>query len=83
MRYAGHAENWDDIIIQGNLEEQEFLAFYLKNNQVLAVAGSQHDKEIAAITELMRLQQMPSSDEVRKGNIDWVERINSKQLVSR
>ena len=50
---------------------------------VLAVAGSQHDKEIAAITELMRLQRMPSSDEMRKSKIDWVERLNSKQLVSR
>ncbi|MEL6461663.1 MAG: FAD-dependent oxidoreductase [Cyanobacteria bacterium J06621_15] len=82
LRYAGHAENWDDIIIQGNLEKQEFLAFYVKNNQVLAVAGSQHDKDIAAITELMRLQQMPSSDEVRKGAIDWVERMNSQQLIA-
>ncbi len=83
LRYAGHAESWDDIIIQGNLEEQEFLAFYIKNNQVLAVAGSQHDKEIAAITELMRLQRMPSSDEMLKSKIDWVERLNSKQLVRR
>lgn len=82
LRYAGHAEDWDDIIIQGNLEKQEFLAFFVKNNQVLAVAGSQHDKEIAAITELMRLQQMPLSDEVRQAQIDWVERINSQQLAT-
>jgi NADPH-dependent 2,4-dienoyl-CoA reductase/sulfur reductase-like enzyme/nitrite reductase/ring-hydroxylating ferredoxin subunit len=82
LRYAGHAENWDDIIIQGNLEEQEFLAFYVKDNRVLAVAGSQHDKDIAAITELMRLQQMPQGDEVRKGKINWVEKLDSQQLVA-
>ncbi|AFY55255.1 NAD(FAD)-dependent dehydrogenase [Rivularia sp. PCC 7116] len=81
LRYAGHAEEWDDIIIQGNLDEQEFLAFYVKDNQVLAVAGSQHDKDIAAITELMRLQQMPSEDEVRKSKINWVEKLTSEQLA--
>ncbi|MEM9923288.1 MAG: FAD-dependent oxidoreductase [Cyanobacteria bacterium P01_D01_bin.50] len=82
LRYAGHAEDWDDIIIQGNLDEQEFLAFYVKNNRVLAVAGSQHDQDITAITELMRSQQMPSADEVRKGAINWVEKMNDRQLVS-
>ena len=82
LRYAGHAENWDDIIIQGNLDEQEFLAFYVKDNQVLAVAGTQHDKDIAAITELMRLSQMPQGDEVRKSKINWVEKMNSQQLIA-
>ncbi len=82
LRYAGHAESFDDIIIQGNLEEQEFLAFYVKDNKILAVAGSQHDKDIAAITELMRLKQMPSCDEVRQGKINWVEKMNSQQLVA-
>ncbi len=82
LRYAGHAENWDDIIIQGNLDEQEFLAFYVKNNQVLAVAGSQRDRDIAAITELMLSQQMPSCDEVRQGKINWVEKLDSQELIA-
>ncbi|MGB3758367.1 MAG: FAD-dependent oxidoreductase [Rivularia sp. (in: cyanobacteria)] len=90
LRYAGHAENWDDIIIQGNLDEQEFLAFFVKDNQVLAVAGAGHDKDIAAITELMRSacssaslsQQMPQGDKVRKSQINWVEKMNSQQLVT-
>ena len=84
LRYAGHAENWDDIIIQGNLDEQEFLAFYVKDNQILAVAGSQHDKDIAAITELIRSasQQMPKGDEVRKSKINWVEKLDSQSLVA-
>ncbi|MGB6298221.1 MAG: FAD-dependent oxidoreductase [Rivularia sp. (in: cyanobacteria)] len=82
LRYAGHAENWDDIIIQGNLDEQEFLAFYVKDDRVLAVAGSQHDKDIAAITELMRLKQMPQASDVRKGKINWVEKLDSGQFVA-
>ncbi|WP_414619536.1 FAD-dependent oxidoreductase [Calothrix sp. CCY 0018] len=84
LRYAGHAENWDDIIIQGNLDKQEFLAFYVNNNQILAVAGSQHDQDIAAITELMRSasQQMPKGDEVRKSKINWVEKLDSQSLVA-
>jgi NADPH-dependent 2,4-dienoyl-CoA reductase/sulfur reductase-like enzyme len=71
LRYAGHAEQWDDIVYQGSLDDQEFLAFYVQNNQVMAVAGCGRDRDVAAITELMRLQQMPSADTIRNNDLDW------------
>lgn len=63
--------------------QQEFLAFYVKDNQVLAVAATRADRDIAAITELIRSQQMPQVDRVRKSKINWVEKLESKQLVTR
>ena len=67
LRYVGHAEQWDELIVDGNLQDRQFIAFYVKDNQVLAAATSQRDTETAAISELMRLDQMPTPDKLRSG----------------
>ena len=72
LRYVGHAEKWDEIHIDGDLDEPEFLAFYLQNNRVMAVAGINRDKEIAAISESMRGQNMPDAAAVKDTQINWL-----------
>ncbi|MEH2398497.1 FAD-dependent oxidoreductase [Nostoc sp.] len=81
LRYIGHAESWDEIIVDGDLQKQEFIAFYVKNNQVLAVATSHKDTETAAMSELMRLNQMLTVEELRRGTVDLIQRqpVNNKQ----
>lgn len=72
LRYVGHAEQWDEIIFDGDLQKREFMAFYVKDNQVLAAAASQRDTEMAAVSELMRVDKMPTPEELRSGSIDLV-----------
>ena len=81
LRYIGHAESWDEIIVDGDLQKQEFIAFYVKNNQVLAVATSHKDTETAAISEFMRLNQTLTVEELRRGTVDLIQRqpVNNKQ----
>ena len=76
LRYVGHAEKWDEIFIDGDLNHQEFLAFYLQNNQVMAVAGVNRDRDIAAISELMRLRQMPDAKTVKEQKINWISKVS-------
>ena len=71
LRYVGHAEEWDEIFISGDLNNPEFLAFYLQDEKVMAVAGINRDKDIAAISELMRQQKMPDAAQV-KNTVDWI-----------
>ncbi|WP_428492379.1 FAD-dependent oxidoreductase [Rhodopila sp.] len=52
LDYIGHAANWDDIIIHGDLEKPEFLAYYVKNGRVIAAAGLDRDQDTAALIEL-------------------------------
>ncbi len=75
LRYVGHAEAWDDTIIQGNLEEKDFLAFYAKDNQVMAVSGIGRDRDIAAISELLRLRKMPPASEITETDTDWAKQL--------
>ncbi|MEH2075962.1 MAG: FAD-dependent oxidoreductase [Nostoc sp.] len=81
LRYVGHAESWDEIVVDGDLQKQEFIAFYIKNNQVLAVATSHRDTETAAISELMRLNQTPTVEQLRRGTVDLIQR--SPQVSSK
>ncbi|MBI4965952.1 MAG: FAD-dependent oxidoreductase [Desulfomonile tiedjei] len=72
FRYVGHATQWDDIIVHGDVSSRVFIAFYVSNNRVVAAAGNNHEKEMAAIEELMRLGKMPSAEELRNHSVDLV-----------
>jgi NADPH-dependent 2,4-dienoyl-CoA reductase/sulfur reductase-like enzyme len=70
LRYAGHAERWDEIIYQGDVASQSFLAFYVLDGHIVAAAGMNHDAELLYITELLGQKQMPTPDLVRAG-VEW------------
>lgn len=54
LGYAGHADTWDQIVLEGDPGSMNFLAFYLKNGQVAAVLGCGRDTAIAALMEPLR-----------------------------
>ena len=54
FNYAGHAETWDSIEIDGDPGALNFLAYYVKNETVAAVLGCGRDTAIAALMEPMR-----------------------------
>ncbi len=67
IRYVGHATEWDEVIIDGSLDERQFIVFYVKDDRVLAAASSKRDTETAAIVELLRIDRMPSPNQLRQG----------------
>lgn len=75
LRYVGHAEQWDEIYIDGDIDQPKFLAFYLQEQKVMAVAGVNRDREMAAISELMRQQKMLDAKFIKEKSIDWISKI--------
>lgn len=75
IRYVGHATDWDEIIYHGSPEEREFIAFYVKGDQVLAACGLDRDTEMAAIEELMRRKRMPSIIDLKRKDVDYLSRL--------
>jgi len=73
LLYVGHAEKWDEIIYQGDVSAQNFLAFYVKGNRVLAVAGMNRDRDMAAVEGLMRHDRMPTPDQLRSSTVNLPE----------
>jgi NADPH-dependent 2,4-dienoyl-CoA reductase/sulfur reductase-like enzyme/nitrite reductase/ring-hydroxylating ferredoxin subunit len=76
IRYVGHAQDWDEIIFNGDIASRSFIAFYIRNNEVRAAAGCKRDKQMAAIMELMRLKQMPAASEIRGDSLDFVRLVS-------
>lgn len=59
LNYVGHVTGWDRVIIQGKVEDRDFLAFYIKDHRILAVAGMNRDRDLAIWEELIRLNRVP------------------------
>ncbi len=66
LQYVGYAASWDELIVHGDLPGRNFLAFYVKGNRVMAAAGLQRDRQLAALAELMRLDRLPAPEELRR-----------------
>jgi NADPH-dependent 2,4-dienoyl-CoA reductase/sulfur reductase-like enzyme/nitrite reductase/ring-hydroxylating ferredoxin subunit len=57
LDYIGHCEQWDDIVIHGDLKKQDFLAYYVKAGRVAAAAGLGRDQDTAALIALFERQR--------------------------
>ncbi len=79
--YVGHATSWDKIMYRGDVSSQEFLAFYIKDDRVQAVAGMNRDREMAAVEELMRLGRMPSASQLKSDDMSLVEILHSAESI--
>jgi len=81
LLYVGHATSWDKIFYRGDMSSQAFLAFYIKDGRVQAVAGMNRDREMAAVEELMRLGRMPSADQLKWDDMSLVEWLHSPESI--
>ncbi|MBD3257145.1 NAD(FAD)-dependent dehydrogenase, partial [candidate division GN15 bacterium] len=82
FRYVGHAPEWDEIITMGDVSAADFISFYVKDGRVIAAAGNGRDKQMIAIEELMRIDRMPSSDEIRHDKPDLVAILHEMEAVA-
>ncbi|THH31451.1 hypothetical protein EUX98_g2754 [Antrodiella citrinella] len=67
LRYCGVGAGFDDVIVDGNLDELKFVVYYVKEGKVVAVASMSRDPVVSKASELLRLGLMPSPAELRAG----------------
>jgi NADPH-dependent 2,4-dienoyl-CoA reductase/sulfur reductase-like enzyme/nitrite reductase/ring-hydroxylating ferredoxin subunit len=73
LRYVGHATSWDEIVYQGDVSSHDFLAFYVKDDRVQAVAGMNRDRELAAVELLMQLDRLPTGEQIKFGDVNLLD----------
>ena len=66
LRYLGHARGWDEILYDGSPEEPPFLACYIKDDRVTAIAGIKRDAEMARLEQLLQDNQIPSASVLKE-----------------
>ena len=57
LDYIGHASEWDQIVMHGDPEKPELLAYYVKNGVVAAAAGLGRDRDTSALVALMSIRR--------------------------
>uniref|UniRef100_A0A6Q2YZN4 Rieske domain-containing protein n=1 Tax=Esox lucius TaxID=8010 RepID=A0A6Q2YZN4_ESOLU len=68
IRYAGYGEGFDDVVIQGDLDELKFVAFYTRSEEVIAVASMNYDPIVSRVAEVLG-----SGKTIRKtGDMSWL-----------
>ncbi|XP_032953422.1 apoptosis-inducing factor 3 isoform X2 [Rhinolophus ferrumequinum] len=72
LRYAGYGEGFDDVIIQGDLEELKFVAFYTKGDEVIAVASMNYDPIVSKVAEVLAAGRAIRKREVETGDMSWL-----------
>ena len=71
LDYVGHANHWDEVIIDGDLAGGDFLAYYRQGDHIPAAASVGRSLQTAALLQWMTRHGLPSAEQVR-GRPDWV-----------
>lgn len=72
IKYLGHADEWDDVSVIGDIRRFKFLVLFSKRDQVIALVSCDRDEETALLAELMRksislLQARKAIENIRRG----------------
>ncbi|XP_041718255.1 apoptosis-inducing factor 3 isoform X1 [Coregonus clupeaformis] len=69
LRYAGYGEGFDDVVIQGDVDELKFVAFYTRSEEVVAVASMNYDPIVSRVAEVLG-----SGKTIRKRDVELLTR---------
>uniref|UniRef100_A0A3Q0SIB2 AIF family member 3 n=1 Tax=Amphilophus citrinellus TaxID=61819 RepID=A0A3Q0SIB2_AMPCI len=72
IRYAGYGDGFDDVIIQGDLDELRFVAFYTRSEEVVSVASMNYDPIVSRVAEVLGSGKTIKKRDVETGDISWL-----------
>jgi NADPH-dependent 2,4-dienoyl-CoA reductase/sulfur reductase-like enzyme/nitrite reductase/ring-hydroxylating ferredoxin subunit len=75
LDYIGHASSWDEVVIHGDMEKPEFLAYYIKNGRVAAAAGFDRGDDTAALIALFSRRQDWTAGELGESPANLLARL--------
>ena len=70
IQFIGYAPSWDEVILKGDTDKPSFVAYYVKNNKVVAASCINSLNSIMILREAMMGGMMPTPDEVRDSAFD-------------
>jgi len=70
LQYVGNTESFDEVYIEGSVDEFKFIAYYIKNNKVVAFAAMNRPNAANIIYEAFRNNLIPSGKCIIKGDLN-------------
>jgi apoptosis-inducing factor 3 len=77
LDYIGHATSWDDVVLHGDMEKPEFLAYYVKDGRVAAAAGFDRSDDTAALIALFGRRQDWTAEELGESPASVLARLQT------
>jgi len=76
-KFIGYYKNFDSIYIDGDEKVNDFLAYYMKDGNIIGVCACGKGRELMILYEGLRSNNLPSSEEIINGT--WtVEKIREQ-----
>lgn len=63
--YLGHAEEWDDALVDGDLEGGEFVVYYVGDGRARAVSCCGDEQAMLRIHHVLSRHPLPAAEELR------------------
>ncbi|XP_066501400.1 apoptosis-inducing factor 3 [Hoplias malabaricus] len=73
IRYAGYGEGYTDLVMKGRFEDMKFLAFYIRDDVVVAAAGLNYDPAVSAIAERLAAGKVITKAEAESDDVSWLK----------
>ena len=58
LQYAGFHTGWDELVVQGSMEERDFVAFYRKDERILAAVAVNRGRDLRRSIPLIRTGEL-------------------------
>ncbi|XP_037632416.1 apoptosis inducing factor mitochondria associated 4 isoform X2 [Sebastes umbrosus] len=68
-----YGEGYTEVIFKGKVEERKFLAFYIKDEVVVAAASLMFDPAVARLAELMATGQILTKAQAQADDLSWLQ----------
>ncbi|XP_076027478.1 apoptosis-inducing factor 3-like [Genypterus blacodes] len=73
IRYTGYGAGYTEIIFKGSVADRKFLAFYLRDEAVVAAASLMFDPAVARLAELMAAGQTVTKAQAQDPDLSWLQ----------
>jgi 3-phenylpropionate/trans-cinnamate dioxygenase ferredoxin reductase component len=57
LQYAGFHTEWDELVVRGSMDERNFVAFYRKDERVLAAVAINQGRDLRRSIPLIKIQE--------------------------
>jgi NADPH-dependent 2,4-dienoyl-CoA reductase/sulfur reductase-like enzyme len=74
--YAGFAPAWDQVLVHGEPEKFDYIAYYIQDGKILAASACRRDRQIIAFMHLLETGRLPTPDKLRAEDIDLTRLLN-------
>ncbi|XP_028662728.1 apoptosis inducing factor mitochondria associated 4 [Erpetoichthys calabaricus] len=73
FRYTGYGEGYTEVVFKGSIEEMKFLAFYIKEDAVVAVASLNFDPAVSRVAEILSSGETISKEKALSEDLSWLK----------